>query len=263
MKVVLDENGFWWKWVGWKWFWWKWILMKMDFDESGFWWKWFLMKVVFDEKWQFHPILTPNRTCTHGTEDLEDYHRLASLAARSHFPASSIRSFSICPKLLLEWDEIQKLLAHTMLHIWCAFSLRRPAGRPCFLVHVSSTLAQSCVATIWHNRGASPVPHCHVWTWELSLLVIPTLQTFFTILLHLTSPRHVFASVNIHISPRRLICIMNPIFRAIFGLSLTVHGEAFVLDVIWDSGDVAHVVVTTTLQALDCLWLEKMLHTHA
>ncbi len=113
------------------------------------------------------------------------------------------------------------------------------------------------------QSGASPVPHCHVWTWELSLLVIPTLQTFFTILLHLTSPRHVFASVNIHISPRRLICIMNPIFRAIFGLSLTVHGEAFVLDVIWDSGDVAHVVVTTTLQALDCLWLEKMLHTHA
>ncbi len=78
---------------------------------------------------------------------------------------------------------------------------------------------------------------------------------------HLSTAR--LCSVNIHISPRRLICIMNPIFRAIFGLSLTVHGEAFVLDVIWDSGDVAHVVVTTTLQALDCLWLEKMLHTHA
>ncbi len=178
----LDENGF-----DENGFWWKWILMKVVFDGSGFWWKWF-----FDEKWQFHPILTPNRTCTHGTEDLEDYQRLASLAARSHFPASYIRSFSICPKLLLEWDEIQKLLAHTTLHIWCACSLRRPAGRPCFLVHVSSTLAQSCVGHHLAQSGSFARTTLHVWTWELSLLVIPTLQTFFTILLHLTSPRHVF-----------------------------------------------------------------------
>ena len=32
---------------------------------------------------------------------------------------------------------------------------------------------------------------------------------------------------------------------------------------IWDSGDVAHVVVTTTLPVLDSLRLERMLHTHA
>ena len=40
--------------------------------------------------------------------------------------------------------------------------------------------------------------------------------------------------------------------------------QFFVLDVIFEnSGDVAHVVVITTLPVLDCLWLEKMLHTHA
>ena len=31
----------------------------------------------------------------------------------------------------------------------------------------------------------------------------------------------------------------------------------FVLNVICHNGDVAHVVVTTTLPVLDCLWLEK------
>ena len=36
-----------------------------------------------------------------------------------------------------------------------------------------------------------------------------------------------------------------------------------VLDVICDCGDVAHVEMTTTLPLLDCLWLEKVLHTHA
>ncbi len=52
MKVVFDENGFWWKWFLMKVaFWWKWF-----FDEIGFWWKWFLMKVVFNESgfwWKF------------------------------------------------------------------------------------------------------------------------------------------------------------------------------------------------------------------
>ena len=37
--------------------------------------------------------------------------------------------------------------------------------------------------------------------------------------------------------------------------------SVFVLDVISDSGDVAHVAVTTTQPVLDCLWLEKVTRT--
>ncbi len=146
----LDENGF-----DENGFWWKWILMKVVFWWKWFWWKWFLMKSDnFIQFWHLtvHVLMGPKIWKT--------TNRLASLAARSHFPASSIRSFSICPKLLLEWDEIQKLLAHTMLHIWCAFSFDVQQDAHVFLSTFPLHWLRAALATIWHNRGASPVPHC-------------------------------------------------------------------------------------------------------
>ena len=42
----------------------------------------------------------------------------------------------------------------------------------------------------------------------------------------LLSPRHVFASVDLHIFPPDLVCGLHPFFKTLVRLPLTIHGAA-------------------------------------
>ena len=47
-------------------------------------------------------------------------------------------------------------------------------------------------------------------------------------------PRHVFASVNLHISPPSFVCGLHPFFKTLVRLPLTIHGTAEDLDFLFN-----------------------------
>ena len=84
------------------------------------------------------------------------HQRLAGLGTMSHFPASSIRSRSVCSTFLLEWDmHDPEVVRPTWSCIsGVPFLLRCPGDSPFVLAQFPSTSARSCV-TIFLPQSAS------------------------------------------------------------------------------------------------------------